>query len=627
MSDLAAGDATASSPGNSTTATAPARQTTRLDTSALWQLLYMAALGILALGVILWALAQWNEGGAGDAADAATATVTLALTEEPPQLDSTRSTDQVSIRLLGHVMEGLLRYDEHNQIVGGVAERWNIGEREATFWLRPDAHWSNGEPVTAHDFVFAWRKALEPATASQYAFILYAIEGAEAINRVPKKPDAKVADDHAVEDAETRDVPPSEKPDAALDDQTIDGVEARGAPPETLGAEALDDRTLRVTLARPIPYFDKLTAFSTYLPINEAFYEATDGRYGADADEMLYNGPFVVASWVHGASIRLEKNLDYWDAERIRLNAIDHAYITTDMNAVLNLYKDGKVALAGLNAENLDDALQQRWQINRFASGSVYFLEINHRPERLTSNYHLRKALQAVNDPAELVNKIIKLPGNLPGKSLFPVWLEGVDGYFRQEYPAPEHHPDLARARAHFAQALDELGLEELPPLVMLTGDNPAANKQAEYYQNVFKETLGIDIKIDRQIFKQRLDKMTRGEFDLVLAGWGPDYADPMTFADLFASWNENNRGRYVNPELDAAVDTARSSRDPKTRMDAFAEVQRIIYDDAVVLVQYESGSVYVAHPRVKGVVRRAVGTDPDYTNAWIEPIGAGGAG
>ena len=555
--------------------------TSRLDFGALLQLLYIGALGIGILVVILWLLAQWNEGGAGEAVDLATGTVTLTLSQEPPQMDSTRGTDQVSFRILGHVMEGLLRYDENDRLVGAMAERWRIGERDATFWLRPDAVWSNGEPVTAHDFVFAWRKVVEPDNASQYAFILYGIKNAEAVN-------------------------------------------SGDLPVQELAVRAVDDRTLEVEFERPVPFFDKLTAFATYNPINEAFYESTNGRYGADADELLYNGPFVISSWVHGASLRLEKNPNYWDAGRIRLNAIDHAYITTDANAVLNLYKDDKVALAALNSEDLDNALRQRWEIDRFSSGSVYFLELNHRPERLTRNYHLRKALQAVNDPAELVYKIIKLPGNLPGNSLFPVWLKGVDGYFRQEYPGPEHTPDVTVARQHLARALDELGLESLPPLVMLTGDSPSANKQSEYYQNVFKQKLGIDVKIDRQIFKQRLEKMTAGEFDLVAAGWGPDYDDPMTFADLFASWNENNRGRYSNPALDAQVDIARSSSDAKTRMDAMAQVQQMLYDDAVILVQYESGSVYVAHPRVKGLVRRVVGTDPDYTNAWIAPVGAG---
>ena len=387
-----------------------------LDWAALWQLLRLGLIGFAILAGIVWVLAQWNEGGAGDAVDAATGTVTLSLSQEPPQMDSTRGTDQVSFRILGHVMEGLLRYDVNNRLVGGVAERWQGTEKLWTFHLRPEAVWSSGEPITAHDFVFAWRKVVDPANASQYAFIMFGIENAEAIN-------------------------------------------SGDLPGESLGVRAVDDRTLEVRLARPVPYFGKLTAFATYNPINRAFYESRAGRYAADADDLLYNGPFVISNWVHGASLRLEKNPRYWDADRIKLNAIDHAYITTDTNAVLNLYKDSKVALTSLNAETLGDALQQRWRINRFADGSVYFMELNHAPGRLTRNYHLRKALQAVNDPAELVYKVIKLPGNLPGQSLFPVWLKGVNGYFRQEYPAREHVPDVALGQRHLATALEELGV------------------------------------------------------------------------------------------------------------------------------------------------------------------------
>jgi len=549
---------------------------TGLDIRSLGQLLYMGAIGFGALALLLWALAQWNEGGAGEAVDAVTGTITLSLGGEPPQLDSTRGTDAVSFNILGHTMEGLLRYDADNRLVGGVAERWVIDDATATFRLRPQARWSNGEPITAHDFVFAWRKVLDPLNASEYAFILYGLKNAEAVNRGEM-------------------------------------------PLESLGVFAVDDRTLEVHLERPVPYFDKLVAFATYNPINEAFYRSREGRYAADADDLLFNGPFTIASWVHGASIRLEKNPHYWNADRIRLNAIDYAYFTTDSNAIINLFKDGKTALAGLVAENLNDALQRRWHIQRFSDGAVFFMEFNHREDRLTRNYHLRRAIQAVNDSPELVYRIIKLPGNLPGASLFPVWLKGVDGYFRQEYPLTDPPPDDDLGRRHLATAIDELGLDGPPTLVMLIGDSPTAKKQAEYYQNVYKQKLGIDIRIDAQIFKQRLAKMTAGDFDIVMAGWGPDYDDPMTFADLFASWNENNRGRYSNPELDEAVDVARSSSDTATRMDAMAKVQQILYDDAVIVVNYERGSVYVSHPRLKGIVRRAVGTDPDYTGAWIE--------
>ncbi|MEZ5559460.1 MAG: peptide ABC transporter substrate-binding protein [Pseudomonadales bacterium] len=544
------------------------------------QLLLFALLsvgGIALLMVVLsWASSlTGSSAGASSGVDPATRTITATLREEPPQLNSTRATDQVSGMVLGHVMEGLLRYDENNQLAPGMAERWQIGERDATFWLRPDARWSNGDPVTAHDFVFAWRLVLDPQNASEYAFILYPIRNAEAINN--------------------------------------------GKLPVTaLGVEALDERTLHVELERPIAYFDKLVAYNTYLPVQQAFYESTNGRYGADHDTLLYNGPFTITRWVHGAHVRMEKNPYYWGRDRIRIDVLDFPYITSDPNAILNLFKDRKIAYTTLTEENLGEALAQRWHLHRFMDGSVFFVEFNHRPGRITGNRNLRKAMQFALDPSELVYKVIKQPGYLPGESLFPIWLKGVEHPFRQEYPAPPRRFDPVEARRYLELARHELGLERFPPLVLLSGDNPVANKQAEYYQAALKKTLGLELRIDKQIFKQRLAKMLSGEFDLVLAGWGPDYDDPLTFGDLFASWNLNNRGRYSNPALDAQVRIAQNSLDPKTRMEAFAEIQRIIYDDAVILPDYERGLVYVTDPRMQQLVRRVAGPDPDFTSVWI---------
>jgi oligopeptide transport system substrate-binding protein len=550
--------------------------------TALRQLILLAALGIaafIALAMLLGWLSKLTSGSEGlsEAVDPITGTITLAMASEPPQLDSTRATDQVSGFVLGHVMESLLRRGPGTTLLPGVAERWEITDTGATFWLRDNARWSDGVPVTAHDFVFAWRKVVDPATASEYAFFLFPLKNAERINRGE-------------------------------------------LPIDALGVHAIDDRTLAIEFERPTPYFEKLAVYSTYGPVRQDFYESRHGAYGADADAMLYNGPFQITKWVHGAHLRMEKNPHYWDADRIKLNVIDIPYVTGDPNAVLNLFKDGKVASAGLDADTLENALEKRWKINRFNDGSVFYIEFNHRPGRMTANRNLRKALMLVSDPGELVNKVMKVPGNLPGASLFPAWLPGLHGYFRQEYPPPPMRVDIPEARRLLELAKQELGVEKLPPLVLLTGaDSPEAGKQAEYFQNVFRRALDLDVKIDKQIFKQRLAKMTAGDFDMVLAGWGPDYDDPLTFADLFTSWNKNNRGAYSNPELDRLVRIAQSSLDEKTRMDAFGAIQNIIFDDAVIVPNFERGLVYVRDPRLKGAVRRVVGADPDYTNAYVE--------
>jgi oligopeptide transport system substrate-binding protein len=501
--------------------------------------------------------------------------ITIALTQEPPQLNSAKATDQVSGFILPHVMEGLLRYDRRGNIVPGVAEKWEVTKDGATFWLRKNALWSDGKPVTAHDFVFAWKTTLAPKTASEYAFILYPIKNGEKVNK------------------------------GELD------VNA-------LAATAVDDYTLRLEFERPTSYFLKLTAFTTYFPIREDFYTEHEERYAADATDLLYNGPFKLVDWVHSASLRMVKNENYWDKDSITLNEIRADYITEDTRARLNLFIDGKIVQTRLDGETYKDALTQRFRIRSFSTGSVFFLEYNHRDGRPTKNINLRKAIQHIFDPDEFVNKVLGTPGNLPGKSLFPVWLTGVDGKFRQEYPAPEADLDLVKAKEYLEKARRELGVEKIPPLVLLVGNSPTAAKQAEYLQGLLKQRLDIDLKIDTQTFKQRLQKMTAGDFDIVGAGWGPDFDDVMTFGDLYASWNLNNRGRYSNPEYDRLVRVAMDSLEPKVRMDAMAEMQQILFDDAVVLPQYEQGVIYLLHDKVRGVVRRVVGADPDYTYARV---------
>lgn len=558
--------------GSSTTRAA-GRQLLWLGTSAVFLFVFL----LLLLG---W-LAGRTGGGdtAGAAVDVGAETISLAYPFEPPQLDSTRATDMYSTYVLGHVMEGLLRADEHGAIVAGVADRWEIRPDGATFHLREDALWSDGRPVTARDFVFGWRKVVDPQNASEYAFIMYAVKNGEAINT------GKV-------------------------------------PVEALGVRAASDSVLEVEFERPIAFFDKLTAFKTYYPVREDFYLSRQGRYGADVSDILYNGPFQLTQWVHGASFRFEKNATYWNRDAIRLKRVDHPYITADTTAILNLYKDGRVAMAGqsigLETDQLDEALAQRWDITRFNEGSVWYIDFNHRDGRVSRNFHLRKAMQLAVDTGELVNQVIKLPGYIPGRSIFPAWLKGKRELFRQEYPPQAVVPDVAEARRHLEQAKQELGLDTLPPLSFLITDQPLNSRIAEYLQSVYKETLGLDIRIDRQIFRQRLAKMTAGDFDMVLAGWSPDFDDPLTYGDLYASWNLNNRGRYSNDRVDSAVRQAMDSLDPRVRMDAFATVQRLLIEDAAQVALYERGQVFVSDKRLKGVVRRVVGVDPDFTYAYV---------
>lgn len=498
----------------------------------------------------------------------------IARSEEPPQLDSTRATDTESIFVLGHLMEGLTRYGRAGEIVPGVAERWELDDRHAVFFLKPQARWSDGPPVTAHDFVFAWRTAVDPKTASEYAFILYPVKNAEAIA-------------------------------------------AGKLPPTALGVQARDDRTLEVDFEKPTGHFLALTAFATYLPLREDFYRARPGRYAADAGDLLSNGPYVLTRWIHGASLTFEKNPRYWDAASVAIDRIEVPYITTDANTAYNLFKDGKIDLTGLGRDQLPLAQADRFRMRSFATGSVFYMEFNHRPGKATANLHLRKAIRLVFNPGEFVSKVIGVPGTLPGTRLIPRWVRGVSQPFFREHPVEPIRPDPEAAKRELELARAELG-GTIPPLVWLTGEGAGASREAEYVQYLLSSRLGLALKIDKQTFKQRLAKMTSGEFDVVSAGWGPDYADPMTFADLYASWNENNRGRWRNQRYDALIRTAQGTSDPRTRMDAMAAAERILLDDVAILPTSEGGAVYTLSPRLSGVVRHMVGTDPDFTRARL---------
>lgn len=563
------------------------KQTDAADTEASFartaglQLAGYAVAAVVLMGLLMGAL-QLLASSVGSSTDTARAvdrannSISIATRQEPPQLNSSLATDSSSGLILNHVMEGLLRMDLNDRLVPAIAHDWELTDTKATFWLRDNARWSDGSAITAHDFIFAWRTALSPELASEYAFLLYPIKNARAINE--------------------GELPLSE-----------------------LGVSAPDDFTLIVELERPTAYFDKMVTFQTYFPIKESFYNATEGRFGADAWELLYSGPYVMKSWIHGASILMERNPHYWDQEnRAKLDSINIAYITDDPNARLNFFRDGRIAETYLVSENLHAGMKNRWHLKRIQDGTLFFLEFNHRPGRLTDNWHLRRAMQLVLDMEELVYKITKLPGYIPGESLFPVWLQGVEDKFRIEHPAPELRLNLTEAKHHLELAKQELGLDEFPPLVLLSGDTPVSTLHSEWVQASLKEALGLQIKIDKQIFKQRLAKMTAGEFDMVLAGWGPDYDDLMTFGDLFASWNLNNRGRYANDEMDRLIDVAQTSVDPSQRVEAFAGIQQLIFDDIPILPMYERGLTYVVHPDLRDVKRRVVGPEIDFTYAYI---------
>ncbi len=242
----------------------------------------------------------------------------------------------------------------------------------------------------------------------------------------------------------------------------------------------------------------------------------------------------MLSEWQHGASLRLNKNPLYWNAKAIQLEEIAIPYVTSDAGASFNLFRNGSTAVAVLNHELAREALKDKLRIRKFVTGTLFFLQFNFRDQSLMKNELLRKAIQAVIDPSHLVNKVLSQPGIRPADSFFPSSMRGR--------PAPLKRTDKAELAALLATVKAELGEAPLK-LRLLASDSPVSSRIAEYLQFVFASQLNIELAIEKQTFKQRLQQMRAGDFDMALSSWGPDYDDLMTYADLFASWNPTNPG------------------------------------------------------------------------------------
>jgi oligopeptide transport system substrate-binding protein len=531
-------------------------------------LLFAAALGIL-VGC-----------GGGEHRQDRLARITLYLNTEPPSLNTVVSDDNTSYQIIDHISEGLLGFDLDNRLVPGVAERWEFDpQRGATFHLRHDARWSDGTPVTAGDFVFAWRQAVDPNVGSVYAYIMYPVRNGEAINQ-------------------------------------------GRLPVESLGVSADDDHTLRVQLERPTPYFLSLTAFSVYRPINEAFYRRKGERYAAGAQDLLYNGPFIIKRWIHGADLVLEKNPQYWNRAAVAIDEIAYPYFTNDPSTILNLYRDGRISMAALSEQGIKIALQEHYTIRAKDPGVVNFLRFNLKPERATRSHSLRRAIQAVVNPIELQGRVIGGPGTEAGVSMFPAWMRRrfMDGL------APDAALPLDRdaIAALIAKAADEAPGEDVHSLSLLIQDDADSGKVAEYLQQIFAEQLSIKLKIDRQTFKQLLAKTDAADYDLVLSTWAPDFDDPLAYANVLVQRYADGSRMFLDNDADHAYEIAATSGNAAERNAAFRELHRLIVERIPLIPIIVTGgsqfALYVQDPRLQDVRRSSIAGDPNFNYARFAP-------
>jgi oligopeptide transport system substrate-binding protein len=459
---------------------------------------------------------------------------------EPETVDPAAITGQPEGRIANALFEGLLAFDSAGEPQPGVAERWELSPDglRYRFFIRETARWSNGEPVTADDFVGSWRRTLAPETASEYAYQLYYIENAKAFN------------------------------EGALTDFS------------KVGAKAPDPRTLEVTLAQPTPYFLDLCAFVTLLPV----HLKSVGRWGDDWSKpgrLVGNGPYVLKAWRLNDRIRLERNPHYWARAGVAMGSID-VLPSARASTAFNYYATGQADLMmdkGLVPTALLDELRRRPDFHAAPFLGTYFIRFN-ASRKPFSDPRVRRAFSLAIDRRLLVEKITRA-GEQPAGSFVP---PGTAGY---EPPAgPDRDP--GRARALLAEAGYPGGAGFPLVAYLYKGDSELDRDLAVELQGMFRQELGVTVDLIGQEWKVYLRSLSSLDYDLCRSSWVGDYRDPNTFLDLFVTGGGNNRTGWGDPAYDASIAGAGKALDPAKRFGHFREAERkLISEEAVIAPLY----------------------------------------
>src|SRR3984885_2368233 len=448
---------------------------------------------------------------------------------EPESIDPAVVTGQLEGRICYAIFEGLLHFDRFGKPQPGIAESWDLSNdgKIYTFHLRANAKWSNGDPVTANDFVQSWKRILLPETASEYAYLLYHIKNAEALN------------------------------EGTLKDF------------DTVGIKAIDERTFRVELEAPVPYFLDLCSFATLLPVHLATVE----KYGDDwikPDKLVNNGPFLLKEWRLNYRIRLQKNPLYWDAAHVALNTIDALPIDNSITAY-NFYASKVADLIldkGLTPPSLIPELKSRPDFHAAPFLGNYFIRFNVTRKPL-DDVRVRQAFAMAIDRDRIVQKITQA-GEPPAYSFTPPGT--ASGY----QPPKMFGRDVQKAR----QLLTDAGYpggKGFPTVTYLYDSKKLKEDIAVEIQNMLADALGVHIELQKQEWKVYLNSLSRLDYDFARSSWVGDYNDPNTFIDCFVSGGGNNRTGWSNPQYDQLVEAASREADPQKRLQIFRQAEDIL--------------------------------------------------
>lgn len=526
-----------------------------------------------------------NNGGGSDDNGGSGAEVKAVTVQAPTpiiSMDTAIATDGTSFIAQTMCMSGLMSLDENGVPVEDLAESYTVSDDGLvyTFKIRDNANWSNGDPVTANDFVYAWKRVLDPDIASDYNWIL------EVAN---------------VEGASEYD-------------------------PEALtGVKALDDKTLEVTLVAPSGFFLGLLAFPTFFPVNEKYVAEKGDQYSLSVDNILFNGPYKMVSWDPGYAFEFELNEGYWDAANYAGKYADKVVFReiTDTQTAFMEYQSGNLDSLELSGEQVDANKDVEGFTSRLA-GYLFYLSININNNVKNragaadlANLNVRKAISLAIDRETLANSLND--GSVAAGGIIPISLAanpntGAD--FRDDAGIVTEY-NLDKAKEYYQAAVAELGHDVVIELLYGTDEGDSVIKAAEQIQ-YFLEQAGFTVNLNGKPKKERLSLAGNSgdhDYDVMLTRWGPDYADPQTYMDLFVSTNtSNNDGAYNSEEYDRLVFDAENGAgisDAGVRWQDFIDAEKqLVVEDAAVAPLFQKGGAMIISPKISGIEFHSAGVD-----------------
>lgn len=509
----------------------------------------VAALALAACGKANTKTANDTKADTANEAAASGDTKELAIQvgPTPETIDPALNSSNDGGNMLQHLAEGLLKMDKNGNMIPGLAESYEVSDDGLTytFKLRKGLKWSDGSDLTAKDFVYSWKRVADPNTAAPYGQdVLGKVKGYE---------------------------------------------EAAGGNIDALAVSAPDDTTFVVELANPVPFFDRIAAFSTLVPVQEATIEANGDAWTLSPETNVTAGPYKLAEFTDGDRIVLEKNENYWDKDNITFDKITYRLIE-DPNAAYTAYKQGEVSMIKSVPSEEIPALKGTEEFHVDPNMGTYYLSFN-TTKKPFDNEDVRKALALVIDRDYVANTVMQgtyLPANkiigpgvsdaAPDSSFEKV----TEEKYTKGVGSGDYEADVAQAKELLAKAGYPDG-QGFPTIEYSTNDQGYHKSVAEYLQNVWKEKLGINTDIAIKEWKVFTADRRAGNYDVARNGWVMDWNDPSNFLNLFVTGSGNNDGKISIPEYDELMEKASTTTNADERFDYLHKAEQLLLDHAAL--------------------------------------------